>query len=327
MLDSTSQWNLLADCAKDWGFRAEQEHDVPQNPQKEALKAPVFSLRDIAEEQPEDWTEERTYESFGNEPNKAETFQSAAYGGTGYEALTELKHFSSLTAQEEKALLHELMANPKNATLWQLCLMGYSRENIARFEDTLQSPLEGVEAWLLEGIKKGWLRKLEKQYAVNFLEYPLYIHRLQRDCEGCAGDFSVGLVKIQTSDFVHDLCMQSFEKYLSKEDYLCKINGLGYAVTFGGRKNFSACAVMEKIADMLEQILQREHVDCSFTAGLSEFCQSDTAETLLDRAKQALSLQSPCGIKVKSFVQEKKNAQKNSLVQSDEKRFLFFGVQ
>ncbi len=311
MLDSASQWNLLADCAKDWGFCSdaadsrEKNETAPQHGPK-----PQFSLQDIAQLQTEYMESSQTEND-----------------GSVHAAMTDLVHVCGLSSQEEQALLHDLMANPKNAVLWQLCLMGYSKENISRFENSLQSPLEGVETWLLEGIRKGWLRRLEKKYSVNFLAYPLFVHRLQRDCEGAGRPFCVSIVKIQASDFVHDLCMQSFAKHLSEEDYLCKINDLGYAVVLAGRKNFSACAVMEKAADELERFLHREQLELSFSAGVSEFCQADTAETLLDHAKQALSLPSPCGIKVKSFVREKNLSENNSLVQSDEKRFLFFGMQ
>lgn len=315
MLDSTSQRNLLAECAKDWGFCSDvaDSREKSGNERQDEPK-PQFSLQDIAQS----WTEDQESSQQGME---------AENDALGHAAMTDLVHVCNLSSQEEQALLHDLMANPKNSVLWQLCLMGYSKENISRFENSLQSPLEGVETWLLEGIRKGWLRRLEKQYSVNFLAYSLFVHRLQRDCKEGASPFSLCIVKIQTSDLVHDLCMQSFAKHLSEEDYLCKINGLGYAVTLAGRKNFSACAVMEKVADELERFLQRERLELPFSAGLSEFCLSDTAEILFDHAKQALALPSPCGIKVKSFAGEKNRTENNSLVQSDEKRFLFFGVQ
>lgn len=297
MLDSASQWNLLADCAKDWGFHA----DAVEAEQKETAK-PQFSLQDMADTFAED-------DSMEN-----------------YTPLTHLVHFANLNEQEEKALLYEIMRNPKNSTLWQLCLMGYSKENFAKFSESLQNPLEGVEAWLLEGIKKGWLRKIEKEYNLTLLEYPLFIHRLQGECQ-CADVFTLGLVKIQASDLVHDLILQSFAKYLTLDDYISKINGLGYVVVLAGRKNFSASAVMEKISDDLEQKLHKEHIDLDFNVGLTEFCPMDTAENLLDHAKQALSLPSPTGIKVKSFINQAKKHENNSFVHSNEKRFLFFGVQ
>lgn len=297
MLDSASQWNLLADCAKDWGFCCDAAQTVPNESTK-----PQFSLQDVVD-----------------------TFQKED-GFENYAPLTHLVHFANLNEQEEKALLYEIMGNPKNATVWQLCLMGYSKENFAKFSESLQSPLEGVEAWLLEGIKKGWLRKIEKEYNLTLLEYPLFIHRLQRECQ-CADVFTLGLVKIQASDLVHDLMMQSFAKYLTLDDYISKIGGLGYVLVLSGRKNFSASAVMEKISDELEQKLHKEHIALEFNVGLSEFCSSDTAEKLLDNAKQALSLPSPAGIKVKSFINQEKKQENNSFVHSNEKRFLFFGVQ
>lgn len=298
MLDSASQWNLLADCAKDWGFCS----DAVQAEQKESAK-PQFSLQDMAD-------------SFKNE----DTFEE------DYAPLTHLVHFANLNEQEEKALLYDIMGNPKNATVWQLCLMGYSKENFAKFSESLQSPLEGVEAWLLEGIKKGWLRKIEKEYNLTLLEYPLFIHRLQKECQ-YAESFTLGLVKIQASDLVHDLVLQSFAKYLTLDDYISKISGLGYVVVLAGRKNFSASAVMEKISDELERKLHNEHIGLEFNVGLSEYCPLDTAEKLLDNAKQALSLPSPAGIKVKSFINHEKKQENNSFVHSNEKRFLFFGVQ
>ena len=302
MLDSASQWNLLADCAKDWGFHADT---VETEQQKEAAK-PQFSLQDLGQDMAN---------SFGEED-----------GFDDYAPLTHLVHFANLNEQEEKALLYDIMANPKIATVWQLCLMGYSKENFAKFAESMQSPLEGVEAWLLEGIKKGWLRKIEKEYNLTLLEYPLFIHRLQQECQ-CADVFTLGLVKIQASDLVHDLMMQSFAKYLTLDDYISKISGLGYVVVLAGRKNFSASAVMEKISDDLEQKLHREHIALDFNVGLTEFCQKDTAENMLDHAKQALSLPSPTGIKVKSFINQENKQEKNSFVHSNEKRFLFFGVQ
>ena len=297
MLDSASQWNLLADCAKDWGFSS----DAADTAQTEQAK-PQFSMQDIAEE---------------------ESFEETA---PQFASLTHLVHFANLNEQEEKALLYDIMQNPKNATVWQLCLMGYSKENFAEFSETLQNPLEGVEAWLLEGIKKGWLWKIEKEYNLTLLEYPLFIHRLQKECQ-CSGVFTVGLVKIQTSDLVHDLIMQSFAKYLTIEDYISKMNGLGYIIVLSGRRNFSASAVMEKIIDDLEQKLHREHIELDFNVGLTEFCPMDTAENLLDHAKQALSLPSPTGIRVKSFIKQENKQEKNSFVHANEKRFLFFGVQ
>lgn len=301
MLDSTSQWNLLADCAKDWGFRSVSEQ--PKTDQK-----PQFSLQELANS----WQGEESAE----EDNAGENAPQM-----------DLVHYAVLSEQEEKALLHDLMANPKNAALWQLCLMGYSKENVARFSDTLESPLDGVEAWLMEGIKKGWLRRQEKHYALTVLDYPLFVHRLERDCQLGSGVFTVGLVKIQTSDLVHDIFMQSLGKHLSLDDYICKISGLGYAIVFWGRKNFSASAVMEKILDTLEQNLHKETIAINFGAGLSEYCRQENAETLIDHAKQALSFASPAGIRVKSYIDRQKTAEKNSLVHSDEKRFLFFGVQ
>ena len=131
MLDSASQWNLLADCAKDWGFHAERAETA----QTETAK-PQFSLQDVA----------NSFEDAGTCDD--------------YAPLTHLVHFANLNEQEEKALLYDIMGNPKNATVWQLCLMGYSKENFAKFSESLQSPLEGVESWLLEGIKKVWLRKI-----------------------------------------------------------------------------------------------------------------------------------------------------------------------
>lgn len=300
MLDSTSQWNLLADCAKDWGFQS-----VPEQPETEQ-KTQRSAQELAAVWQDKNLTDENAGE---NAPQ------------------IDLVHYAVLSDQEEKALLHDLMANPKNAALWQLCLMGYSKENIASFSDTLESPLDGVEAWLLEGIKKGWLRRQEKHYALTVLDYPLFVHRLERDCRLGSGAFTVGIVKIQTSDLVHDIFMQSLGKYLSLEDYLCKISGLGYAIVFWGRKNFSASAVMEKILDTLEQNLHKENIGINFSAGMSEYCQQENAENLIDHAKQALSLASPAGIRVKSYICRQKTAEKNSLVQSNEKRFLFFGVQ
>ena len=84
---------------------------------------------------------------------------------------------------------------------------------------------------------------------------------------------------------------------------------------------------MEKIIDDLEQKLHREHIELDFNVGLTEFCPMDTAENLLDHAKQALSLPSPTGIRVKSFIKQENKQEKNSFVHANEKRFLFFGVQ
>ncbi len=304
MLDSASQWNLLADCAKDWGFAAEM-------PKTESEPKPQFSLRELAD-------------SLRDEDDDDAAAAEIADMRTGQ---ADLVHYAVLSEQEEKALLHDLMANPKNATLWQLCLMGYSRENIAQYADSLESPLQGVEAWLMEGIKKGWLRRQERHYDLTVLEYPLFVHRLERDCQLGGGVFTLGLVKIRTSDLVRDILLQSCAAHLSVEDYLCNINGLGYALVFWGRKNFAASAVMEKILDNLEQNLHREHIAEQFSAGLSEYCRQDTAEALLDHAKQALSMPSPAGIRVKSYINRQQTAENNSLVHSNEKRFLFFGVQ
>lgn len=286
MLDSAGQWNLLADCAKDWGFCSE----ASETEEEEKTR---FSLQDIADTRQEE-----------------------------HSSVSRLVHYADLSGQEEKTLLCELAANPENANLWQLCLMGDRQENDSLGAGISENSLTGVQDWLLQGIKKGWLRKIEKQYSLTLLEYPLFVHRLQRDCQNAAV-FTVGLVKIQTSDFIQDLLFQSFEKFLSAEDYFCKINELGYALVLTGRKNFSASAVMEKIIEVLERKLHSENMKCDFSIGLSEFCQSETAESMLDHAKQALSTPSPSGIKVKSFINQQKSQKKNSLVHSDEKRFLF----
>lgn len=285
MLDSAGRWNLLADCAKDWGFCSEASETEEEKTQ--------FSLQDIADTRQE-----------------------------GHSSASRLVHYADLSEQEEKALLCELSENPENANVWQLYLMGGSQKNDSLGTDSFENPLNGVQDWLLQGIKKGWLRKIEKRYALTLLEYPLFIQRLQRDCQSSA-IFTVGLVKIQTSDFIQDLLFQSFEKFLSAEDYFCKINELGYSFVLTGRKNFSASAVMEKIIEVLERKLHNENMKCDFSIGLSEFCHSETAESLLDHAKQALSMPSLAGIKVKSFINQQKSQEKNSLVHSDEKRFLF----
>lgn len=291
MLDSTSQWNLLADCAKDWGFYSESclesEDEKPQ----------------ILVQEDEDWQERDFYSE------------------------TNLIHYAHLTEQEEKTLLQGLMANPANAILWQLCLMGYSKENRVSLEESLENPLEGFDAWLLEGVKKGWLRKKQQIYSLDVLDYSLFLQRLQKDCQNSSQAFTLALVKIQTSDYMHEVLMQNFAKFLGQDDYLSKIKGLGYAIVLSGRKNFAASAVMEKISDAFEQVLHRENIIVDFSVGLSEFCAPENADSLIDRAKHALSMSSPTGMKVKSYIKQQKNTEKNSLVQSNEKRFLFFGVE
>ena len=296
MLDPISQLNLLADCAKDWGFSSEVTDDHAHKNDNENFSMEEFDLT---------WQDEEIEESS-----------------------VRLTHYANLTDVEEKSILRELVSNPKNANLWRLCLMGYSKENFAHIGDSLDSPLDGVEAWLAEGIKKGWLRREERQYNLPLIEYPLFEYRLGVDCRNFGKNFSVVVFRINADASQNDILLQCFAKYLSSDDYLCEVKGVGYILVLAGRKSFAASAIMEKISDNFEKKLRSNRLETIYSIGLAEYIQGDTADTVLDYAKQALSLPSPIGIKVKSYINnnQQKKEESSSLVHSNEKRFLFFGI-
>ncbi len=296
MLDPISQLNLLADCAKDWGFSSEVTDDHAHKNDNENFSMEEFDLT---------WQDEEIEESS-----------------------VRLTHYANLTDVEEKSILRELVSNPKNANLWRLCLMGYSKENFAHIGDSLDSPLEGVEAWLAEGIKKGWLRREERQYNLPLIEYPLFEYRLGVDCRNFGKNFSVVVFRVNADASQNDILLQCFAKYLSSDDYLCEVKGVGYILVLAGRKSFAASAIMEKISDNFEKKLRSNRIETVYSIGLAEYIQGDTADTVLDHAKQALSLPSPIGIKVKSYINnnQQKKEESSSLVHSNEKRFLFFGI-
>lgn len=296
MLDPVSQWNLLADCAKDWGFSSESHDEIEHKHNGSNFSMEEFDLS---------WQDKEIEESS-----------------------VRLTHYTNLSESEEKSILRELVSNPKNANLWRLCLMAYGKDKFADLDNSLENPLEGVEAWLVEGIKKGWLRREERQYNLPLIEYPLFEYRLSADCHSFGKCFSVVVFRVNADSSQNDLLLQCFAKYLTTEDYLCEIKGVGYILVLAGRKSFAASAVMEKIADNYEKKLLANGFDTVFSVGLAEFCQGDTVETLLDHAKQALAMPSPIGIKVKSYIinNQQKREESSSIVHSNEKRFLFFGI-
>ena len=273
--------------------------------------------------------------------NTFSTEQGNAYGNTTLTRLysafeSAFTQYSPRSHAQSELEAKKLLLNPQENFNWHVCLMGYHAHNISEnLDDTadseLHDPLEGAVSWLTEGMEKGWLRYVDMSSFVSplhhsFLSQEVFWQRFVSACERKRNRFSLVLFKIADTANKDLERLELIEQILmatKKQDFFGEITGLGVALALPDSGSFGATACAERIMSRMDKILQ----NVSIEVGVAEAEGDENADTLFGYTKEALASKPEHGLRVQVYRNMKKDKENSSLVQSDEKRFLFFGVQ
>jgi len=246
-----------------------------------------------------------------------------------------IQHIPLSYAQSE-AKAKELLLFPKQNNNWHLCLRGYHAHNISENAESvadseLHDPLEGAVSWLTEGIEKGWLRHVDIEAFARPLHHAFLSQERFWQCFASACDrknnhLSLVLFEIAETAQKKKETLELIEQILivtKNQDFFGEIKGFGVALVLPDSGRFGATACAESILSRMGKVLQ----NISIKVGVAEAEGGDNVDALFAHAKEALANNQEDGREVQVYRSMKKNKENNSLVQSDEKRFLFFGVQ
>ncbi len=221
--------------------------------------------------------------------------------------------------------IQELINHPEKSYFWHLCIMEDEKNKGQEEAESKNS----MKKWLDLGMEHGWLRYIDMEKYLNplhqlFLNQDEFWQRLIFATEHKKNHFSLVLFKLdaqnerlQLQELIEQLIIST-----QKQDFFGEIKGFGIALALPEMGGFTACALAERILSCVNNALPHLQIN----AGLAEALDGENADTIFAHAKEAL-LQNKQDNLNAMFYQHSKNEKKNkSLVQADEKRFLFFGV-
>lgn len=339
---------LFANCAKEWdSYEHKETHVVFEN-----------AIESILNEQ--DTLNEQDSQSDQHEQERQKEQLIFALQGGNYShsfnddvidtsmenpLLTRLHSVLELALTQYVPLSHsqseikaqELLFAPQKNYNWHLCLMGYHANNIStnlNFEENeLHDPLEGIVKWLTEGMKKSWLRYVDMDSIISplhysFLSQEVFWQRFVIACETRRNRLSLVLFKFADAASKKMEIRELIEQILiatKSQDFFGEIRGVGVALVLPNSGSFGATACAECIMSRMENSLNLQNI--SITVGVAEAGEGENADILFAHTKEVLTMKPKHGLKVHVYSHTKKDEEKKSLVQSEEKRFLFFGVQ
>ncbi len=332
--DNTS---LFANCAADWdSFELEAPcglfDDIQDNSKAQELSStedsymlspmPIIDMPVLLEQDPS------AYE------NNSLTRLYAALE-SAFTTYTPLSHAQSQNSAKE------LMLIPQKNYNWHLCLMGYHAQNIAEglsssSNDDMHDPLEGALPWIAQGMEKGWLRYVNMEDFVSplhhaFLSQEVFWQRFVSACDSKKNRLSLVLFKIANTTNKNRELSELIEQILlatRPQDFFGEIKGLGVALVLPDYGCFAATACAERILSRMDKILDQTLMDNFVsTVSVAEADTDENADTIFAHAKESLINSNKNNLRVHVYRNTTKITERKSLVQSDEKRFLFFGVQ
>lgn len=337
---------LFASCAKEWdSYEQKETHVVFENNIQNALneqdnchdKAKQASQCEESNQREESNFMERElkYSEFYSDDKIDVSIENPLLTRLHSALELALTQYIPLSHSQSEIKAQELLFAPQKNYNWHLCLMGYHANNIStdlNFEESdLRDPLEGIIPWLAEGMRNSWLRHVDMDNMLNplhssFLSQEVFWQRFVTASEKRRNRLSLVLFKfadiaskkLELRELIEQILIST-----SNQDFFGEIRGLGVALVLPGSGSFGATACAECIMSRMDNNLQ----NISIEVGVAEAMEGENGDTLFAHAKEMLATKPKHGLKVQVYSHKKKDEEKKSLVQSEEKRFLFFGVQ
>ncbi len=230
-------------------------------------------------------------------------------------------NYNCLSPSQRKKEIDELLSNPLKSHYWHLCIP-QTNHNKLEF-------IEKIESWLELGIENGWIKyaNLDKIFSPlhkSFLDQEEFWQRFVLACDTRKNHLTLVLFKLQHQNYKSQL-KEIIEQLLfctDKNDFFGEIKGFGVGLVLPGTGCFAASACAERVLANMKTSLPNH----DFEAGITEICEGENADTAFAHAKEALLQNKADNMFVKIYQRAKKDLTNNSLVQADEKRFLFFGI-